>query len=186
MFIIYKFNPGGQWDPQFVNQHYPHFSPGLAGLLWHVCGRRTEPALAFLGAAVSLRAPCRCPQGGKDKDGNTPARPADGAVSPRNRRLRESGRDKTEYWEKFFTLSLRRHRNELSREAVHGPSLAVLGWTLGTLVSWKVFLPRAGGLNEGTFKVPFDPNKSVILWSRLFFINIYFYTLYFSRYTFIP
>lgn len=37
-------------------------------------------------------------------------------------------------------------------------------------------LPPAEGLNEAIFGVPSDPNKSVIPWSRFFFINI-FYTL---------
>lgn len=107
MVTICKFNPGGQWDLPFINQHYLNSSLGPADLFLHVCSRRPEAVLAVLGAAgpavpVGLRDGVPR-EGRKDgrKDGRTdggtagperslrarPAPPADGAVPPRNRGL---------------------------------------------------------------------------------------------------
>ena len=68
---------------------------------------------------------------------------------------------------KFFTVRLVRPWPRLPREAVAAPSLsgfkARLDGALSTLVWWKGSLPMAGGWNEMIFKVPSNPNHSVIL-----------------------
>jgi len=60
-----------------------------------------------------------------------------------------------------------RHWHRLPREAVGAPSLEVfkarLDGALSNLVQWKLSVPMAGRLNEMIFKVPSNPNHSVIL-----------------------
>jgi len=66
---------------------------------------------------------------------------------------------------KFFTVRVLRPWHRLPREAA--PSLAVfkarLDGALSTLGWWKGSLPRAGGLDWMIYKVPSNPNHSVIL-----------------------
>ena len=54
----------------------------------------------------------------------------------------------------------------LPREAVAAPSLAGfkarLVGSLSTLIWWKGSLPMAGGWNKMIYKVPSNPNHSVI------------------------
>jgi len=58
-------------------------------------------------------------------------------------------------------------RHWLPREAVDASSLAVfkvrLDGALSNLVWWKVSWPMAGRWNQMTFKVPSNPNHSMIL-----------------------
>ena len=67
---------------------------------------------------------------------------------------------------KFFTQRVVRHWHRLPREAVGAPSLEVfkarLDGALGNLVWWEVSLPMAGGWNWMVFKVPSNPNHSII------------------------
>lgn len=67
----------------------------------------------------------------------------------------------------FFTVREMRHWHRLPREAVHAPSLEVykarLDGALSSLGWWDVSLPMAGGWNQMVFKVPSNPNQSVIL-----------------------
>ena len=60
-----------------------------------------------------------------------------------------------------------RHWHRLHREVVDAPSLEVfearLDGALSNLVWWKVSLPMAGGLELVIFKVPSNPNHSMIL-----------------------
>jgi len=62
-------------------------------------------------------------------------------------------------------MGVLRHWHRLPREAVAAPSLAVfkarLDGALSNLVWWKVSLQ--GGWNQVIFKVPSDPNHSMIL-----------------------
>ena len=61
--------------------------------------------------------------------------------------------------------------NGLPREAVDTPSLEVyearLDGALGNLVWWEVSLAMAGGWNQMDFKVPSNPNHSVIHLKRV-------------------
>jgi len=76
------------------------------------------------------------------------------------------------YKKKFFALRVVSPWPRLPREAVAVPSLAGfktrLNGALSTLGWWKVFLPLAGGWNWMIFKVPSNPNQSMILCSRGF------------------
>jgi len=62
----------------------------------------------------------------------------------------KEGRYRSDIRKKFFTLRVVRPWPRLPREAVAAPSLAVfkarLDGPLSSLVSWKVSLPVAGGL----------------------------------------
>ena len=68
---------------------------------------------------------------------------------------------------KFFPMRVVRPWLRLPREAVAAPSLAVfkarLDGALSNLVWWKVSLLMAGGWNQMIFKVPSNPNHSMIL-----------------------
>ena len=68
---------------------------------------------------------------------------------------------------KFFPVSVVRPWPRLPREAVAAPSLAGFKPRLdgagSTLGWWKGSLPVAGGWNEMVYKVPSNPNQSVIL-----------------------
>ena len=68
---------------------------------------------------------------------------------------------------KFFAMRVVRPWPRLPRGAVAAPSLAVLKARLdgagSTLGWWKLSLPMAGGWNEMVYKVPSNPNHSVIL-----------------------
>jgi len=70
----------------------------------------------------------------------------------------------------FFTVSVVRHR--LAREAGDDPSLEVfkarLDEALGSLIWWVATLSMVGCWNWLGFKVPFNPNYSVILWNYVF------------------
>jgi len=62
----------------------------------------------------------------------------------------KEGRFRLHIRKKFFTLRVVKHWNRLAREAVDAPSLEVfkarLDGALSNLVSWKVSLLMAGGL----------------------------------------
>ena len=68
---------------------------------------------------------------------------------------------------KFFTQSVVVHWNRLPKEAVDAPSLqafkARLDVALGSLVCWLVTLNIAGGWNEMSIVVLFNPGYSMIL-----------------------
>jgi len=82
------------------------------------------------------------------------------------RKLRE-GRLRLGIRQKFFPMRVVRPWHRLPREAVAAPSLAGLKARLDTALStlgwWKGSLPMAGGWNWVSYKVPADPNQSVIL-----------------------
>jgi len=67
----------------------------------------------------------------------------------------------------FFTGRVVRPWQRLPREAVAAPPLAVfkarLDGALSILDWWKVSLPKAGSGNYMIYKVPSNPNHSVIL-----------------------
>jgi len=69
---------------------------------------------------------------------------------------------------KFFTVRVVKHWPGLPREAVVAPSLAVLKARLGGALSnlgwWKMSLLTAGVWNQVSFKVPSNPNHSVVLY----------------------
>ena len=68
---------------------------------------------------------------------------------------------------KFFTQRVVMHGNRLPKEAVDAPSLeafrARLDVALGSLVWWLATLHIAGGWNEMTIVVLFNPSHSMIL-----------------------
>jgi len=78
----------------------------------------------------------------------------------------KEGRFRSDVRKKFFTTRMVRPWNRLPREAVDMPSLemfkAGLDGALSNLVWQKVSLPMAGGRNEMTYKVPSNPNHSMI------------------------
>jgi len=67
---------------------------------------------------------------------------------------------------KLFLMRVVKHWPRLPRGAVAAPSLAVLkarlDGALSTLGWWKGSLPMAGGWNQMIFKVPSNPNHSMI------------------------
>jgi len=81
-------------------------------------------------------------------------------------KLKES-RFRSDTKKKFFPMRVVKHWPRLPREAVAAPSLAVfkarLTGALSTLGWWKMSLLMAGGWNQMSFKVPSNPNHSVIL-----------------------
>ena len=72
--------------------------------------------------------------------------------------------------ESYVDWNVVRSWPRLPRGAVAAPSLAGfkarLDGAWSTLLWWKGALPRAGGWNEMVCKVPSNPNRSVILWTR--------------------
>jgi len=68
---------------------------------------------------------------------------------------------------KFFTQRVVMHRNRLPKEVVDAPSLeafkARLDVALGSLVWWLAMLRIAGGWNEKSVVVLFNPGHSMIL-----------------------
>jgi len=92
-----------------------------------------------------------------------------GVCSDRRRgngfKLKE-GRFRLDMKKKFFILMVVRPWHKLPREAVAAPSLAVLkarlDGALSNLVWWKCPCPWQGGWNQMTFKVPSNPNHSMI------------------------
>jgi len=80
----------------------------------------------------------------------------------------KGGRFRLDIRKKFFTMRVVRHWNRWPREAVAAPSLAVfkarLDGALSNLVWQKVaLLLWQGGWNQMIFKVPSNPNHSMIL-----------------------
>jgi len=79
----------------------------------------------------------------------------------------KEGRFRSAIRKKFFTMRVVRHWHTLPREAVTAPSLAVfkarLDGALSNLVWWKMSLLVSGGWNQMIFKVPSNPNHSMIL-----------------------
>ena len=77
------------------------------------------------------------------------------------------GRIRLDVRRKFFTQRAVKHWNRLPKEAVDAPSLeafkARLDVALGSLVWWLVTLHIAGGWNEMSIVVLFNPGHSVIL-----------------------
>ena len=78
----------------------------------------------------------------------------------------KGGRFRLDIRKKFFPVRVVKHRNRLPREAVDVPSLEAITSRLDGAVSslvWReVSLPIAGGWNEMIFKVPLNPNHSMI------------------------
>jgi len=84
----------------------------------------------------------------------------------------KEGRFRLDIRKEFFTVRVVRHWHRLPREAVAAPSLAVfkarLDRALSSLVWWKVSLSMAGGWNWTIYKVPSNPNHSMIYGTSLF------------------
>jgi len=78
----------------------------------------------------------------------------------------KKGRCTLDIRKKFFTVRAVRHWHRLLKKAGDGPSLAVfkarLHGAVSNLVWWKVSLPMAGGWNWKIFKLPSNPNHSMI------------------------
>jgi len=79
----------------------------------------------------------------------------------------KEGRFTLDIRKKFFTLRVVRPWPRLPREAVAAPSLAAfktrLDGALSTLGWWKGSLPVTGEWNEMVYKVPSNPNHSIML-----------------------
>jgi len=79
----------------------------------------------------------------------------------------QAGSFRLDIRKKFFTMRVVKHWTRLPREAVAAPSLQVskarLDGALSNLVWWKVSLLMAGAWNQMIFKVPSNPNHSMIL-----------------------
>ena len=79
----------------------------------------------------------------------------------------KDGRFRLDLRKKFFTMRVVKHWPRLPRAAVAAPSLAVfkarLDGSLSNLGWWKMSLLMAGGWNQMIFKVPSNPNHSVML-----------------------
>ena len=88
------------------------------------------------------------------------------AVIGKGFRLKEH-RFRSDIRSKLFILRVVRHWHRLPRAAVDAPSLEVLkarlDGALGSLGWWEVSLPMAGDWNWVVFRVPSNPNHSVIL-----------------------
>lgn len=199
MVTICKFNPGGQWDLPFINQHYLNSSLGPADLFLHVCSRRPEAVLAVLGAAgpavpVGLR-------DGVPREGRKDGRRTDGQGHGGPRALPQSPTGAAGRWrcapaEPRPARGLPGRDKPTGRDEPGGINRDI-GETFpargGTATSWPgklcvhplhcsrpawmgsgqpEFKPSAVDLNE----VILPTQTSLIPWSRLFFINI-FYTL---------
>jgi len=81
----------------------------------------------------------------------------------------KEGRFRLDIRKRFFTVRVVKHWHRLPREAVAAPSLAVfkarMDGALSTLGWWKMSLPMARGWNQMIFKVPSNPNHSMILYN---------------------
>ena len=85
----------------------------------------------------------------------------------KNLSLLSEGRFRFDIRKKFFTMRVVRHWPRLPREAVAAPSLAAfkarLDGALSNLGWRRMSLLMAGGFNQMIFKVPSNPNHSLIL-----------------------
>jgi len=80
--------------------------------------------------------------------------------------ISKEGRFRLDIRKKFLTVRVVKHWHRLPREAVDAPSLEVfkarLDGALSSLVWWKMSLPMAGRLKLYEFKVPSNPNPSMM------------------------